>query len=102
MLNRTNYYTGIKYKDDKAILAWETMGENLAPDSWTNDIAAYIKSIDANHLVMDGYYGITTNGLNNPNIDIVSDHYYNDKIANPVPYCNSDRNFSMGKKPFII
>lgn len=98
-LNRTNYYTGIQYKNDPSILAWETGNELNAPDSWTADIAAYIKSIDTNHLVMDGKYGISVASLNNPNIDIVSNHYYyGDYAAN----CDSDRNLSKGKKPFIV
>ncbi|WJH33784.1 discoidin domain-containing protein [Paenibacillus sp. CC-CFT747] len=76
VVNRTNTYTGVKYKDDKAILAWETGNELYSPDVWTQEMAAYLKSLDPNHLVMDGHYGITDASLVDPNVDIVSNHYY--------------------------
>ncbi|HYJ46878.1 MAG TPA: hypothetical protein VEV81_09715, partial [Pyrinomonadaceae bacterium] len=56
LLNRRNTYTGTLYKNDKAILAWETGNELYCPYSWTKEIAAYIKSLDQNHLVWDGFY----------------------------------------------
>ena len=55
ILTRTNSYTGVRYADDKAILCWETGNELASPPSWTREIAAYIKSLDTNHLVMDGF-----------------------------------------------
>ena len=80
ILNRRNTYTGTLYKDDKAILAWETGNELACPYPWTKQIAAYIKSLDANHLVWDGFYignhEIQPDALDDPNIDIVSSHHY--------------------------
>ena len=80
LINRRNTYTGSVYKDDKAILAWETGNEILPPYSWTKQIARYIKSLDANHLIWDGFYigskEIQTDALNDPNIDVVSSHHY--------------------------
>jgi hypothetical protein len=79
-LNRRNTYTGALYKDDKAILAWETGNEIYSPYSWTKQIAAYLKSLDINHLVWDGFYigskEIQPEALSDPNIDIVSSHHY--------------------------
>jgi len=45
--------------DEPAILAWET-GNELPnpPTAWSARISAYIKSLDSNHLVLDGTYGI--------------------------------------------
>lgn len=77
ILTRVNSITGVPYYEDKAILAWETGNELSAPEAWTDEIAAFIKSIDPNHLVMDGYYGVADSSLINPNVDIVSNHYYN-------------------------
>jgi endo-1,4-beta-mannosidase len=51
MVNRRNTYTGTLYKDDKALLAWETGNEIFNPYSWTKEIAAQIKSLDSNHLI---------------------------------------------------
>jgi mannan endo-1,4-beta-mannosidase len=63
-LNHTNSYTGIKIKDDPTLFMIETGNEfNIRPDAgsttfpteeWTRDIINYIKSIDSNHLIMDG------------------------------------------------
>lgn len=63
-LNHTNSYTGIKIKDDPTLFMIETGNEfNIRPNAasttfpteeWTRDIINYIKSIDSNHLIMDG------------------------------------------------
>lgn len=95
ILNRTNYYTGVKYKDDKAIFAWELGNElnqpyinkpkseggegqidGLVTDEWVEDISAYIKSIDPNHLIANGgQYDPTPGVLACENIDIITMHY---------------------------
>ena len=91
LLNRENTVTGIVYKDDTTILAWET-GNELAhevhkpeeyPDfpiddvaAWTALMAAEIKEKDPNHLLIDGRYGVYVDALLDENIDIVSNHYY--------------------------
>ncbi len=77
MLNRVNTYTGVAYKNDPTILAWETGNElSNPPVSWTQTIADYIKSVDANHLVMDGNYGINTSAFSIASVDMYSDHFY--------------------------
>ena len=84
LLERTNTITGVKYKDDKAILCWETGNELGAPFAWTVQITRYIKSLDGNHLVMDGSRGLISNepptiqpgAFDEPSIDIVTTHHY--------------------------
>jgi mannan endo-1,4-beta-mannosidase len=80
VINRRNSYTGTLYKDDKAVLAWETGNEIYNPYSWTKQIAAHIKSLDSKHLIWDGLYignrEIQSEALADPNIDIVSSHHY--------------------------
>lgn len=102
-LNRVNTFTGVAYKDDPTILAWET-GNELVPSSsaWTHDIATYIKSIDSKHLVADGKYGIDDASLTDDAIDIVSNHYYPDHYPSYASQVNVDRNKAAGKKPLII
>jgi hypothetical protein len=76
LLAHVNRYTGVAYKNDPTIMAWETGNELQPPSRWTQLIAAYIKSVDSHHLVMDGNYGIDPNALSTPTVDIYSDHAY--------------------------
>lgn len=65
ILGRTNRYTGEKYVDDPAIMAWEVANEprpfskgNLpAFEKWISETAALIRSLDANHLITTGSEG---------------------------------------------
>lgn len=79
LLNHVNTISGIAYRNDPAILCWET-GNELSnptpPTSWSSTIAGYLKSIDTNHLVMDGSYGINSAALSLASLDIFSDHLY--------------------------
>ncbi|HTY11427.1 MAG TPA: cellulase family glycosylhydrolase [Bacteroidota bacterium] len=103
VLNRKNTVTGIPYNEDKAILAWETGNEIVAPFSWTKTVAAYIKSIDKNHLVMEGTLAreISEEALNDPDLDILSTHYYHDARA-AVNDIVKNREMSKGKKPYLV
>lgn len=76
LLNHVNQYTGIAYKDDPTIMAWETGNELSPPVSWTQTIADFIKSNDRYHLVLDGRYGIDPDALSLASVDLYSNHYY--------------------------
>lgn len=104
VVGRVNTVTGVPYAEDPAILAWETGNELDAPTEWTARIAARIKALDPDHLVMDGRYGIDPESLDNPDIDIVSNHYYW-----PEPWWDdyaaaaaADHALAMGKRPFVV
>lgn len=64
-ISRINTYTGIAYKDDPTILAWELANEPRCESdrtgntifSWVEEMASFIKSIDQNHLVGTGEEG---------------------------------------------
>ena len=66
MVNRTNALTGIAYKSDPTIMAWQLCNEprglnNVAAyKQWVDETAALIKSLDANHLVTIGSEGNTS------------------------------------------
>jgi mannan endo-1,4-beta-mannosidase len=73
VLNRVNSLTGVAYKDDPTVMAWELaneprcVGSGVYPPSaacaaptitdWAADISAHIKSVDRNHLVGSGDEG---------------------------------------------
>jgi len=81
LLNHVNTYTGIAYKDDPTIMAWETGNELDPPISWTQSISTYIKSIDSNHLVIDGRSGVDPRVVSLTSVDIVTNHYYPKSIS---------------------
>ena len=103
VLNRKNSYTGVLYKDDKSILAWETGNELKCPYSWTKEIASYIKSIDKNHLLIDGtaYDVVTNEAIKDTNTDVLTTHHYTapkSTIANII----DNREKIKGKKPYFV
>jgi mannan endo-1,4-beta-mannosidase len=104
LINRVNIYTGISYKDDKAILGWETGNELEVQDfSWTKEIAGYIKSLDRNHLVIEGTHRqtIQDEALSDPNIDVLSLHFYRPAYQT-VNLMLDARMKSKDKKPFFV
>lgn len=104
VLNRTNTITGIKYKDDKAILAWETGNELTSPAEWTARAAAYIKSIDKNHLVIDGYHStmLQDSALEDKNVDIVTTHHYSKNPKETISQIKKNAHKARGKKPYFV
>ncbi|MFA5292296.1 MAG: hypothetical protein WC496_04590 [Phycisphaerae bacterium] len=104
VINRTNTITGVKYKDDKAILAWETGNELTSPDEWTAKAAAFIKSIDKNHLVIDGYHNtlLKDSSLEDKNIDVVTTHHYSKNPQDTVSQIKKNAEKSRGKKPYFV
>ncbi|CAN0885075.1 Mannan endo-1,4-beta-mannosidase 1 [Linum grandiflorum] len=76
VLTRVNTVTGVAYKDDPTIFAWELMNEPRSTDfsgalvqNWVTEMAAYLKSIDACHMLevgLEGFYGPSDQNLNWP------------------------------------
>ena len=105
ILTRTNTVTGVRYADDPAILCWETGNEIESPAPWTREIAHYIKSLDANHLVMDGFNAsrLRDESLEIPDVDIVTTHHYPGgnvtSFALPI-FQNAAR--ARGKKAYVV
>ena len=73
LVNRVNTYNGRLYRNDPTIFAWELANEPRSGDrtgqlvrGWIAEMAAYIKSIDSNHMVTTGEEGfdLTTAGYN--------------------------------------
>lgn len=71
VMTRVNSISGIAYKDDPTIFSWELINEPRCQtdpsgrtlQGWIKEMAAYVKSIDSNHLLevgMEGFYGGST------------------------------------------
>jgi mannan endo-1,4-beta-mannosidase len=102
ILNHKNALTGVLYKDDPTILAWEEGNElNDAPASWISTIATYIKSQDANHLVAFGsQMGLArNNALSVKNVDIIDAHYYPMNVASMIS--DAKTTYQAGKVYYI-
>ncbi len=105
VLNRTNTLTGVPYREDKSILCWETGNELASPVEWTKTISTFIKSLDTNHLVMDGFAGdIRPEVLELPDVDIVTTHHYPSSrdprtMADQI---RDDARLVNGKKAYIV
>ncbi len=108
MANRKNHYTGVAYKNDKAILAWE-FGNEVPNDKvqWIAEMAAHLKRVAPHHLIADPR---RANGVeqmaklvddvlqNCKNIDIVKTRQYPNyrgTVAELWDVCK-------GKRPMII
>ena len=68
VIERVNRYTGIAYRDNPAVFAWELINEprcrNCARhlQDWIEEMAKYVKSLDAKHLLSTGQEGFYAAG----------------------------------------
>lgn len=123
MLNRKNTVNGILYKNDPAILAWQLGNEfgsypgdrglkydDWAPKilDWSLEMAAYIKKVDPNHLIMEAGGADREKLIQDPNIDVISDHlyeYWNRLSGKPwelSPIAKEAYAQCKGRKPLMI
>jgi hypothetical protein len=103
ILTRTNTLTGVRYCDDKSVLCWETGNELQCPAAWTREIAAYIKSLDTNHLVMDGdASGLRPASLAVSEVDIVTTHHYPGSRKSFAQSIRENWEIAKGKKPYVV
>uniref|UniRef100_A0ACD5ZB29 Uncharacterized protein n=1 Tax=Avena sativa TaxID=4498 RepID=A0ACD5ZB29_AVESA len=93
VLTRVNNFTGVAYKDEPTIFAWELMNEpRLLSDlsgktlqGWITLMSAYVKSIDPNHMVeigLEGFYGdsVPDRKKFNPGYTVGTDFISNNRI----------------------
>jgi hypothetical protein len=65
VVGRTNTISGVPYRDDPTIMAWELINEASAVTardeetlvSWVRDTARFVRSLDANHMISAGHIG---------------------------------------------
>ncbi|KAI4965076.1 hypothetical protein ZWY2020_057524 [Hordeum vulgare] len=125
VLTRVNNLTGVAYKDEPTIFAWELMNEPRVPSdlsgktmqAWVALMSSYVKSIDDKHMVeigLEGFYGDTaperrrfnpggsysagTDFIGNnriPTVDFATIHSYPDQW---VPGSTSEQQVEFMKK----
>ncbi len=89
ILTRKNSLTGVAYKDDPTIFAWDLMNEPEFKTvelgtRWLTEMSAHVKSIDGNHLLSSGSEGFYGGGAGSdpdehlaiPDIDFGTWHAY--------------------------
>lgn len=90
VLTRVNTITGVAYKDEPTIFAWELMNEPRCQSdtsgrtiqAWIEEMAAHVKSIDGNHLLeagLEGFYGDYKKQVN-PGFSVGTDFITNNQI----------------------
>jgi len=123
VLNRRNTVNGKLYKNDPAVLAWQLGNEfgSYAGDRklnyddwspvilhWSLEMAAYIKGIDSNHLIIEAGGCDRKALIADSNIDIISDHLYEywNRMGNQPwvlgPIAHNSREECRGKKPLVV
>ncbi|KAG9456894.1 hypothetical protein H6P81_001402 [Aristolochia fimbriata] len=93
ILTRLNSITGVVYKDDPTIFAWELMNEPRCQSDlsgktlqeWISEMADHVKSIDSNHLLeigLEGFYGesLPEKKQFNPGYEVGTDFIANNQI----------------------
>jgi len=104
VINRTNTVTGVRYRDDKAILAWETGNELHCTPEWTKQVAAHIKSLDSQHLVIDGTHRqvLLPSSLDDPSVDFVQTHHYEKDPREMIAHITESAKMAKGRKPYHL
>ncbi|RKE17811.1 cellulose binding domain-containing protein [Streptomyces sp. TLI_171] len=118
-LNRVNHYSGVKYKDDPTIFAWDLMNEPRYQDqsaaenvngttlrAWVDEMGAFVKSIDSKHLLGAGIEGHgSTYGFGgdegNPFVAVQQSPYLDYTSAHPYP-TESWANLSLDQTKALI
>ena len=107
VLNRVNTVTGVPYKEDKAILAWQFGNEMWsAKPEWLSEMAAYMKRLDPNHLVSETrHHPAFAPQLIDPNIDLLTRHYYTDYKGSGTNWAAAVKREVeqiQGQRPFFV
>ena len=92
VLNHVNAITGVRYRDDPTIMAWENcnmcgilalfmgggQGALAQVSAWSEVIGAHIKQVDGHHLYLDtsGIFRSYPRVIDNPSTDLVTFEFY--------------------------
>jgi hypothetical protein len=101
IVTRVNTVNGIPYNEDPTILAWESANElREDPEAWLCELAAFVKSLAPKQLFQDGHCGIRQQPLHDPNVDLLTVHYYGN--FDYAGAARGHREETRGTKPLYI
>ena len=98
VVNRVNTKTGVRYKDDKAVLAWELGNELKASVEWVREMGPIVKQLAPKQLLAESYF--TAN--DNPGVDIVQDHLYQGDPVKMIAQIQESVKRAAGKKVYMV
>lgn len=104
VITRKNTLTGRYYFQEKAIMAWETGNElKDTNQKFLDKTVAHINSLAPNQLIIDGTY-LTINdfAINNPQVDIISNHFYTVNSNNTPDTIKQNLKHIAGKKAYLL
>jgi len=104
VITRKNTLTGRYYFDEKAIMAWETGNElKDTNQAFLEKTVAHINTLAPHQLIVDGTY-LTINdfAINNPHVDIISNHFYTVNGNNNPDTIKQNLKQIAGKKAYMV
>lgn len=104
IVTRKNTITGRFYYQEKSIMAWETGNElKLSTTEFVTRTAQLIKLLAPNQLVIDGnYLSILPTSVGDPNVDIISNHFYTVNGNNKPGTVKENLAAVDGKKVYLV
>ena len=91
LIERVNAFTGVSYRDDPTIFAWELINEprcrgcGARLQAWIEEMAKYVKRLDPNHMLStgeEGFYAGDARGSARVNPEVWASTTGQDFIAN--------------------
>lgn len=104
VITRKNTLTGRHYYDEKAIMAWETGNElKDTNQSFLERTVAHIDKLAPHQLVVDGnYLELKEYSMNNPHVDIISNHFYTVNDNNKPATIKENLAQIAGRKAYMV
>jgi hypothetical protein len=104
VIQRKNTLTGRHYFDEKAIMAWETGNElKDSTQPFLEQTVALIHQLAPKQLIVDGnYLQLNEYAINNPYVDIISNHFYTTNNNNKPETIKQDLQKIAGRKVYMV
>lgn len=104
VITRKNTVTGRYYFEEKAIMAWETGNELKGTNKlFLERTVAHIDALAPRQLIIDGtYLQLNDYAMENPQVDIISNHFYTVNNNNKADTIKQDLAQIAGRKAYMV